>query len=157
MVKRFLLASLVIVALTVGLSNDASAQSTYKTGLGMRIDFGDGTTLAGFSVKHFFQPHHAGEAQLLFGGNSTYLGFEYQYHDAIPNAAGLQWYAGLGPGFQFYNGGSNIYLRPSVGLDYKINDVPLNVGFDWRPAALLNHGGDFNAARFGIAFRFTLN
>ena len=36
-------------------------------------------------------------------------------------------------------------MQPEPGLD---------LGFDWRPAALLTHGGDFEAGRFGLAFRY---
>jgi hypothetical protein len=60
---------------------------------------------------------------------------------------------GGGTGFAFGDQ-FNFLLRPLAGLDYKINDVPLNFTFDWRPAFVLTHGTDFNAARFGLAVRY---
>lgn len=155
------------VALQVGASHKAAAQkgTDYTNAIGMRIDFGsDYGTYAGISGKHFFDTNNAGEAQVLFGSNSTMINLEYQYHADIPNAAGLKWYAGFGPGIAFSkkyyhyygysSGGTEVLLRPSVGLDYKVNNVPLNFAFDWRPAFVVTHGTDFNAARFGLGFRY---
>lgn len=89
---------------------------------------------------------------------------EYQYDADVPNAAGLKSYAGFGPGialskkyYHYYgysSGGTDVLLRPSVGLDYKVDNVPLNFFFDWRRAFVLTHGTDFNAARFGLGARF---
>jgi hypothetical protein len=165
--KKIFTATLLMTALVFGVIITASAQrgSSYKNALGMRVDFGTGATLVGFSGKHFFDAHNAGEAQLLFGTGVTILGVEYQYHGEIPNAAGLRWYAGLGPALAFtsskysYNGKgqTSLLLRPIVGLDYKINNVPLNIGFDWRPifgTGEAYEGNRFTAARFGLAFRY---
>ena len=166
--KRLLSVVAVIVALQFGMSQKAAAQkgTDYTNAIGMRIDLGsDYGTYVGVSGKHFFDEHNGGEAQVLFGNHTTMISLEYQYHAAIPNAAGLKWYAGFGPGFafakQYYHyydyyseGGTDILLRPSVGLDYKVNNVPLNFSFDWRPAFVITHGTDFNAARFGLAFRY---
>ena len=149
--KKILFATLLIVSL------EASAQygSGYKTGLGMQVDFGTGSTLVGFDAKHFFDQHNVGEAQLLFGTGVVVLGAQYEYHGDIQNAAGLKWYAGFGPQIAFVkDGGTDLLLRPLIGLDYKINDVPLNFSFDWRPAFQATHGTGFEAARFGLAFRY---
>ena len=142
-------------------SNNADAQN-YKNAIGLRLDLGEGSTLVGPAVKHFFSPRSAGEFSVLFGDNTTMLGAEYQYHGPITNAGGLQWYAGGGAsvGFFRYFGYSqtDIWLRPLAGLDYKIGEVPLNFAFDWRPMVRLTHGDAGNrlsAARFGLAARYT--
>ena len=142
--------------LFIGLSiHQANAQSDYKTALGLTVDFGDGATFVGPSVKHFFQPNHAGQFEVLFGDNVTLIEAFYQYHKPIENAAGLKWYAGIGPGVQLYDGGSNFLLRPLGGLDYKINNVPLDFHFDWRPTLVFYDGdSDFEAARFSLGFRY---
>jgi hypothetical protein len=171
MMKKLFSVTVLIIALQVGASNKAAAQkgTNYKNAVGMRIDFGsDYGTYAGISGKHFFDARNVGEAQLLFGNNSTMINLEYQYHADMPNAAGLKWYAGIGPGFTFSKksyhygyyysyysgGGTDVLIRPTVGLDYKVNDVPLNFSFDWRPAFVVTHGTDFSAARFGLAARY---
>lgn len=155
MLKKTLLAGLFIAALFCTAS--VNAQS-YKTGLGMRLDLGDGN-LYGFSAKHFLSPNLAGEATLLFGsGINASLGAELQYHVPITSAAGLSWYVGGGLQTLFgkFNSGTYVWLRPIGGLDYKIATAPLNLSFDWRPTFQLNRGGGSDIGRFGLALRFTL-
>lgn len=150
--RKIFLVSIVFLGLS---STCLNAQSTYKTSGGVTIDFGTGQTMVGPSIKHFFQPNHAGQFEVLFGNNYTIIEAFYQYHKQIENARGLQWYAGIGPGVGLYDGGSNFLLRPLGGLDYKINDVPLNFHFDWRPTMTFYDGdSDFEAARFSLGFRF---
>ncbi len=133
-----------------------SAQSNYATALGLGIDFGDGQTLVGPSVKHFFTENHAGLGELTFGDNVTFLTLMYQYHKEFPNADGFQWFAGGGPSIAFFDGDSDVLLRPVVGLDYKIANVPLAISFDWRPWIYFGDtNDDFEAARFGLSFRYT--
>ncbi|WP_131539801.1 hypothetical protein [Pedobacter nototheniae] len=142
------------------LSITGAKAQTYKTALGLGLDFGDGTTLVGPSVKHFFSRHGAGQAEVLFGSHLTTINAFYQYNDDIKGAKGLQWYAGGGPSLNFfsYGGYSNttFALKPMAGLDYKIAGAPLNIAFDWRPTIYLgDNDSDFAAGRFGLGFRFT--
>ena len=62
---------LVIVAIFIGL-NETKAQSSYVTALGLGIDFGEGQTLVGPSVKHFFSDEHAGMGEVGFGDGVTF-------------------------------------------------------------------------------------
>jgi len=143
--KKFFLISGLLVAFTISHSN---AQSSYITALGLGIDFG------------VFTDNHGGVVEVLFGDNVTFVNGIYQYHDGIPNALGLQWYAGGGPSLAFFNNDLDVLLRGTVGLDYKINNVPLTFSLDWRPAIFLG-GNDsrdsFEAGRFGLGFRYVLN
>jgi len=147
------------LALSFVFVQQASAQkgSSYENAVGMRIDFGSSFgTLVGLSGKHFFNDNVAGEMQLLFGNGGTLIEPELQYHGDIQNAAGLKWLIGFGPGFAFGNGQTDVLLRPSIGLDYKLaNDVPINLTFDWRPAFIVTHGSYTEAARFGFVVRYT--
>jgi len=174
MLKKVLSATLFFAVLQLGMSQDAQAQKRsvskqssssgayYNNALGMRVEFGSGGALFGFSGKHFFTEHHAGEAQLLFGTGLTVLDLEYQYHAPIGGAQGLQWYAGmgLGPAFSsgggYYESGSStaFFMRPLAGLDYKVANAPLNLAFDWRPTIWLSGGSEFIAGRFGLAARY---
>ncbi|MGZ3848490.1 MAG: hypothetical protein ACXVKI_05145 [Flavisolibacter sp.] len=159
MMKKILSLALLTAILHFGAAAQKGGDS-YKTALGMHIDFGSGGTWVGPAVKHFFDEKNAGEAQLLFASGAVVLGVEYQYNAAIQNAPGLKWYVGLGPAIAFgtgENSGTDLYFRPLVGLDYKINNVPLNFAFDWRPTFRATHssdGGQFTAARFGLGFRY---
>ncbi len=156
--KKLLLGIVCCVAFAITTTSNAQAQvkgNSYKTAGGLRIDFGDGGTGFGFNMKHFLTETNAIDANLIFfDGGAVGLGGEYQYNDDINGAAGLKYYAGLGPNFIFGNGYTNVQLRPVLGLDYKINEAPINFAFDWRPMFTLNNGTDFNAGRFGISVRF---
>lgn len=132
----------------------------YKTAAGVQLDFGDGSTLVGPSVKYFFKDNHAVEGEVLFGTGITFLQAFYQYHKSIDNAKGLQWYVGAGPSLGLTSGTSSFYIRPMAGLDYKLNDIPLALSFDWRPFLYLgsnSFGSRFTAARFGIGIKYVIN
>ena len=157
MMKRILSVALLAALLSTGAS--AQKGAPYNTAVGLQVDLGTGGTWVGPAVKHFFSAHDAGEAQILFASGAVILGLEYQYNGAIANAPGLRWYAGLGPALAFStakgsDGGTDLFLRPIVGMDYKIPSVPLDFAFDWRPAFQATHGTSFTAARFGLGFRY---
>lgn len=143
---------------TVNLS-DASAQD-YKTGLGLGLDFGDGATLVGPSIKHFFTSRDAVQGEVLFGNHTTAINAFYQYHGNISGAPGLKWYVGVGPSVHFfsYAGYSNttFAIKPMAGLDFKIPSAPISFAFDWRPSIFFgDNDTDFAAGRFGLGFRYT--
>lgn len=137
-------------------STSAQAQKApYKMGAGLLIDVGDGATIVGPHIKNFFTANHGGEAALLFGDDLTVLQAQYQYHQGIANADGLQWYIGAGPSFLFSDSDTDISLVSSLGLDYKIPKAPLSLSFDWRPRMVFyENNSDFMPGRFGIGFRY---
>ena len=152
--KSLLKTTLCVIALALGLTQ-LNAQS-YKTGAGILVDAGDGTTFVGPHVKHFFSTNSAMEGSVLFGGGSTAIQALYQYNKAIPGAKGLAWYEGMGPAEIFGNNTTVFSIVPVVGLDFKITGAPLDLFFDWRPRAVFNsNDSDFIAGRFGIGARFT--
>lgn len=167
--KNLFLLFLVASILTVCMQ-DATAQSRYRTALGLGIDLGDGPTLVGPQVKHFFDATNAGNAQVLFGNDITILGVDYSYNQAISGANGLSWYVGIGPQLAFIDNGrwwfgdddwdgneTFFALRPAVGLEFKIPSAPLAFHFDWKPWWNLTNNSDFEPARFSLGFKFTLN
>lgn len=158
MKKRYLAIALMGISF-FGFKNESKAQSAlYNNGFGLMIDAGDGT-MAGPSLKHYFNAYDAGQAMILFGNNSVLLGAEYTYNKDIDGVNNLKWNVGVGPQISFYshNGyhATDIHIRPQAGLEYKLPRVPFAMGFDWRPMWTLTHGGDFDGARFGIAFKYT--
>src|SRR5690554_2277765 len=151
-----LLCLMIVGFLTV---QHAQAQTTYKTGVGLTIDVGDGGTLVGPHVKHFFDNNQAGEASLQFGTGLTILQLMYQYHQPVQEAQGLQWYIGLGGALAFPDGGGDTVfgIVPAAGLDYKLDNIPIDLFLDWRPKFMLYQSeSEFLAARFGFGLRFTL-
>jgi hypothetical protein len=145
-----------MIALFVALSWTASAQQ-YRTAGGLMIDIGDGTTLVGPTVKHFFTGENAIAGSLLFGNNFTVLSAEYSYNKPIQGAEGLNWNIGVGPQLGFGGGDTHLYIRPALGLEFKIPSAPLALGFDWRPLWHVDHGSNFIAGRFGLTFKYVFS
>lgn len=163
--KKVFLSLLAASFLIIG-SQEVNAQAQYRTSLGLGIDLGDGPTLVGPQIKHFFDGANAGNAQVLFGDNVTVLGVDYSYNQAIAGANGLNWYVGVGPQLAFidrggwWNDGDDrtfFALRPAAGLEFKIPSAPLAFHFDWKPWWNLSNNSNFEAARFTLGFKFTLN
>lgn len=164
--KRLIL-SVFTAALVIGSAHNADAQS-YRTALGVGIDVGDGPTLGGPQIKHFFDSQNAGNAQVLFGDNITLLGVDYSYNQAIRGARGLSWYVGIGPQLAFHNNKNiwfddntsdshtHVAIRPALGMEFKIPTAPLAFHFDWKPWWNLTHNTSFEPARFTLGFKFTL-
>ncbi|MDR0792968.1 MAG: hypothetical protein LBE82_06645 [Chitinophagaceae bacterium] len=166
MKKRTIL-TLSIVALVLGFSCQSFAQryssnsrshsgggSDYDNGVGLFVDFGNGGTFVGPHLKHYYNANNALQGMILFGNGRTLIGAEYSYNQPIPNAYGLKWNLGIGPQLAF-GGGADVLLRPMVGLEYKVTATPVAFGLDWRPMWTLTHGSGFEAARFGLALKFT--
>lgn len=136
-------------------STTVNAQ-TYRTGAGILIDFGDGSTWVGPHLKHFFSAHNAGEFSVLFGDHTTTVQAMYQYNQKFAGAQGLMWYVGVGPAVSFHKHSSTFSVVPTVGLDFKIPRAPLDLSFDWRPRMFFYDGeSDFVGGRFGLGMRLT--
>ena len=151
--KKLFAVTAFAAATMLGVSQ-AQAQ-TYKTGAGVLVDFGDGSTFVGPHVKHFFQPNHAGEFSVLFGDGATVAQANYQYHQPFAGANGLQWYVGAGPGIIFGDGFTEFAPSAMLGLDFKIPGAPLDFSMDWRPRFIIGDNSDAEAGRFNAGFRFT--
>ncbi|WP_134087640.1 hypothetical protein [Olivibacter sp. XZL3] len=147
-----------LVLLAVFMVRPVSAQSgaPYNTSFGLFLDLGNGGTYVGPHVKHFFTENDAGQAMVLFGNDITILGVEYSYNKRIPDAGGLMWNAGIGPQVLFGDGDTGFALRPQAGLEFKVPQAPLSVGFDWRPYWIVSPDSEFEAGRFGLTFKYTL-
>lgn len=145
-----------LIVLGIGSSIDVHAQSTYKSSVGLAIDFGNGFTLVGPGYKYFASPNFAINPEVLFGNGVTSISGLFQYHGKFPNAKGLSWIAGGGVSTLLATGASTILLRGSTGLDFKLNNTPLAFNFEWRPTLALNQGGGFLPGRFGLGIRYVI-
>lgn len=154
--KKLLLAAVMVLGVA-----QANAQD-YKNALGLVVDLGDGETLFGPQFKHSFDGRNAGNVQVMFGDGITTLGADYTYNESINGANGLNWFVGVGPQLSFIDGGrfddrTDFAIRPQVGLEYKIPSAPLAFHFDWKPWWNLSNESRFEAGRFSLGFKYTLN
>ena len=139
-------------------SVSVKAQTSYKAALGLGVEAIGNATLVGVTGKYFFTANHVGQADLLFEDGITAITALYSYHKGFTGASGLRWYAGAGPSIFLFDGGENIFaLRPHLGLDFKINGVPIVLNFDWRPAIVLSQDADNEIGAFGFGLQFAFN
>ena len=135
----------------------ATAQSkgrTYTTALGVK--FLDG---AGITLKHFISERDALEGIGFFWNQGARITGLYELHYDINGAPGLKWYVGPGVHIGFYNtkngGGSWAGIDGVLGLDYKINNAPLNLSIDWQPSFEFGTGRGFTGNWGGFGVRYT--
>jgi len=149
---------LMLFALVILGNLGVKAQTNYRAALGLGIDLYDEATFFGATGKYFFSDNHVGQADLGFEDNATMVTFLYSFHKQFVGARGLRWYAGVGPSIIFLKDFDNIFaLRPHLGLDFKIDGVPLVLNFDWRPSIVLSDVGDNQVAAFGFGFQFAID
>lgn len=167
-ISRLMISLISYIIINCAVSN---AQD-YNTGIGFRA----GGLSSGITIKHFTQPDVALEGILGFAYRSFIITGLYEKHNQITNAKGLKWLYGGGAhiGFFRYGGyyyrvygrGNHVYYVDEVGgsaviggvdfilgLDYKFDRAPINLGLDIKPFVDFVDGlnGYFEGA---ISFRF---
>ena len=158
-----------LVMILFSVSTLALSAQAYNTGIGVRL----GGLTSGITVKHFVNSNSAIEGIVSFGHRSFLLTGLYEKHQPIPDAAGLTWLYGGGAHIGFFRYGgyyrahkNRIYyveypgesatvvgIDFIIGLDYKFNKAPLNLGLDVKPFVDFFDGpsGYFDGA---LSFRF---
>ena len=157
--KNILIAALALVLL----ANKANAQamgSSYRTALGVKFYPG------AITIKHFTREDRALEGLVYFWNYGFRITGLYEIHGDINGAPGLKWYVGPGAHIGFWNDewnrkypdrsdGVAIGIDGVLGLDYKINNAPLNLSLDWQPS--FNFVGySYFSSWGGLAIRYTI-
>lgn len=171
--KKFVMLLLVSASL-FSISASAQGGSDYKSAIGGRF----GSTyydVFSFSYKAFITEPGALEFNAGFGGR-RYDGYNtgtisaaitYQHHFDIKPVAGLRWF--VGGGLVVANSFGDYYDRndykdkrfglgfyPTGGIDYKFNNIPLNLTADVRPTIFAVTQRNSVHGNAGIAVRYTL-
>jgi hypothetical protein len=160
-------AKLLIATLFVmGFMSTSYAQYEYKSAVGLRL----GSPFSA-SYKQFLGERGAVEGFVGFRGwpgySSVSINALYQYHSPIPNVDGLRWYAGGGAGVYFYSwksnwtgdtgGSTSLGILGVIGLDYKFEDLPINLSIDWMPSFFINgYGEGFSGGYGALGVRYVL-
>lgn len=154
-VKKILLLLLFIGFWRIGVIAQ-SMDRTYKNALGVKVWDG-----GGLSFKTFLAPDKAMELIGYFNRYGTRITGLYQIHNDIKGAAGLKWYFGPGAHIALYNykgfyGDKAIAgIDGVLGLDYKINNGPLNLSIDWQPSFEFADNRGFSGSWAGLGIRYT--
>ena len=147
---------LFLVALALILSVSAFSQN-YKQAIGQRL----GTSI-GASYKHFLNSTQAIEGILdldIFEKDQMKIKATgiYQFHFDV-NVDGLALYAGPGASVGLFLGDTNgvhVAIDGMAGIEYKFDNVPLALSFDWNPKVQIITNAGFKPANFGLTLRYT--
>ncbi|MEO5892845.1 MAG: hypothetical protein ABIQ31_21525 [Ferruginibacter sp.] len=144
---------LLLIGVTSILSFSLKAQE-YKTAAGIRLGPNSPAIAPGFTVKHFLDEQHAVEG--IVGINDGIgLCALYEWHRPIVAVEHLQWFVGGGAYAAYRSKTSYIGAAGIVGVDYKFQDIPLNISIDWKPELNLIESVGFEASGVGFSARFT--
>ncbi len=151
---------LISIIIISGMLTVANAQE-YKTGIGVRAGFSSGLT-----IKHFKSQSVALEGLVT----TRWQGFDitglYEVHNRAFEVNRLNWYYGGGAHLGFYNGSyaywgergtayTVIGIDGILGLEYDFDDVPINIGVDWKPALnLIGYTGFWSEGALSIRYIF---
>ena len=149
-------------------TKESQTENPFRAALGVKFLWG--ISLTG---KYFIKPHQALEAIIRYKGyqgigNDIALSALYEYERQIPGAEGLNWYAGAGAYFGHFaykssydpelygiETSNNYYgISGVVGLEYKINQLPIAISADWMPSYDLK-GSSFVSENGGIGIKYT--
>ncbi len=157
MVKKMLVG--VVFSLLVTTSLNAQ---NYHTALGIRLGL-----FNGFTIKHFMKTEHAIEGLLGFRWDGFMITGLYEYQRPFTGGKNLEWFVGIGghlglwdSGYyksRFYDNSHSVFGMDLIGgLEYTFDEVPINLGLDWKPA--FNFIGDDRAWLDGLALsiRYTI-
>ncbi|UTA69623.1 hypothetical protein [Emticicia sp. 21SJ11W-3] len=136
--KLFLLTGLIIFSITA-----ATAQSDYKTGVGLRLNYG-----YGLSIKHNMSERKAIEGIVYTRWRGINITGLYEIHAPAFQTAGWRWYYGVGghvgvwgnggqygnPWFDNNDSHAIVGADGILGLEYTFREIPLNLSVDWKPA-----------------------
>lgn len=154
----FLITALLLI------TNTVIAQQ-YKSALGVRLSNNAAVVNNAISFKHFLTEKAALEGLLSFS-DPVAIGLLFEVHKPF-NTPGLQWYYGGGGYIAFGDvaksatgtasekGRKNFGAQGVIGLDYKFENLPLNLSLDWKPELNIIREINFEPAAIGLTARFT--
>lgn len=174
MKKTHFLLSLSLFLLSFAFLPNAFGQQYAQVGsggVGLRI----GGLSSGISAKYFFRDDLAVEGILgtSFGRRGFQFTALFEQHMPITKIEGLYWFFGGGGHVGAYKGRyyydrSNKHFQKSydktlatvgidgiIGLDYKIAELPLSVGVDFKPFLDANQDGFFLYGDGALTIRYT--
>ena len=141
-----------IAVIAVSLSTKAQSDNFYKNAIGVRLGSSVPAIKSGITYKHFIG-NNAIEGIISFGDGVGICGL-YEIHKPL-STENLQWLVGFGGYVGFNSSTSNVGVAGIIGLDYKFNNIPLNLTLDWKPELNIVSKVGFAAEGIGFSARFT--
>lgn len=155
MMKNLMVAGVVLV-LMFTISNESKAQA-YNTSAGLRLG-----ASSGLSIKHFINQDAAIEGILATRWRGLLITGLYEVHKDIDDVDGLNWFYGGGAhvgswnnsALNSYRGSTVVGIDGIIGLEYVLEELPLNFSLDFKPAFNLTNGGGFWGDEFALSARY---
>jgi hypothetical protein len=122
----------------------------YRSVLGIRLSSAPATVNNSISFRYFLNEKSALEALVSF--DPAAFGALYERF-APTGATGLQWFYGAGI-YAAIDDRNTFGAMGIVGLDYRFQNVPINLSIDWKPELNLVTEVGFEAAAVGFSIRF---
>ena len=149
---KYTLITLLLFA-SLAFVNKVNAQD-YRFALGVRLSNSSPTLNNAITGKYFVTDRSAVEGIVSFGSRFG-LGALLEIHKPL-NVPQLNWFYGAGVFVGFED--NDTYLGPTgvLGLDYKFENVPINLSLDWKPELNVLPDIEFVPDAFALSVRFTL-
>ena len=152
--KKTLTIMLILAALTIGVQ-----AQTYKSAIGLRGGDPSGVTFKTFISNTNALEFIAGTG--YWGHNFNITGY-YQWQKPTGWTPNLDWYIGPGAHIGFWNDyyrndyGTGILIGVDgvIGLEYTLEDIPLNFGIGGGPTFQLTSGPGWYYWNGGFAVRY---
>lgn len=134
--------------------NPVTAQD-YRFAMGIRLSNSSPTLNNSITGKYFITDHSAVEGLVSFGSRFG-IGALLEIQKPFQSAPGLGWFWGGGGYVGFQD--NDTYFGPQgiLGLDYKFNNVPINLSVDWKPELDILPSINFVPDAFAFSVRFTI-
>jgi len=140
-------------------SVDIQQGTSYKQALGLKFPLGFSVT-----YKKFVTNNNNIEGQLTYWKKGFRIAGLYEFNFfTFPSVPNLSWFVGPGAHVGFwkdqyqktYNSKADLGIDGIIGLDYKFENIPINVSVDWQPAVTLVGTAGVTPSFGGLAIRYT--
>jgi hypothetical protein len=130
-----------------------SFSQSYETAIGLK---GGYPSLGGLNLKKMLSSSTAAEFSIGGYDGGLVLSGLFEIQKPLPETAGLFWYLGFGPTFGSSNNSLLLTANGVLGVDYKFQDLPLNIAIDTGPVMQLIGKKNLFSWGGGLAVRYTL-
>ena len=165
MKKVFTILCFTVIAI-FAIQSSSKAQG-YDNAIGVRLGVSNGitfkTTLGENKMLDLIADYRSTDGSKYFRVTGL-----YEIYKPIENVPGLNWYYGFGGtlgsvkysydyGYATHDNSHDLYLSADgvLGLDYKVQDAPIDFSLDWKPALQLAPDAHFDSSGLGLSVRFT--
>jgi len=132
----------------------AAAAQSYSKAVGIRLGPNSAAVTAGFTGKYFLNEKAAVEAIVGINNGLGICGL-YELHFPIEAVNNLSWFGGAGGYVAFRSSTTFVGAAGIIGLDYKFEEIPLNLSLDWKPELNIISKIAFESSGIGLSARFT--